>query len=68
MKDENYLRKQMENVRQETESSAVLNDVIDSELEQHPGQNEEITKTSQITPEQEIVRDNVDGKTWLDTD
>ncbi|QTN00757.1 hypothetical protein ERJ70_16610 [Sediminibacillus dalangtanensis] len=68
MKNDKQLRKEMNNVKTETDSSAVLNDVIASEFEQHPGQNEELTKNHPLTAEQEITQNNTDGKTWMHTE
>ncbi|WP_053218253.1 hypothetical protein [Virgibacillus senegalensis] len=68
MKNEKQLRKEMNNVKTETDSSAILNDVINSEFEQHPGQNEELTKNHPLSPEQEITQNNTDGKTWMHAD
>ncbi|SDJ96963.1 hypothetical protein [Sediminibacillus albus] len=70
MKNNEQLKKEMNNVKTETDSSAVLNDVVNSEFEQHPGQNEELTKDRdrRLSPAQEIVRDNTDGKTWMNTE
>ncbi|QHS22001.1 hypothetical protein GWK91_03155 [Virgibacillus sp. MSP4-1] len=60
--------KDMENVKAETDSSAVLNDVVDSEFEQYPGHHEKVTEDDSLTPYQEIVQNNTDGKTWSTKD
>ncbi|MDC3413483.1 hypothetical protein [Terrihalobacillus insolitus] len=65
MTGKEQLRKQMNNVKQETDSSAVMNDVMDSEFEQFPGQNEKRTENNTLSPlEEEVVTNNTDGKTW----
>ncbi|RKL65409.1 hypothetical protein CR203_20905 [Salipaludibacillus neizhouensis] len=68
MKKKNLFEQQMDNVKEETNSSAVLNDVVDTEFEQHPGQNESLLDDSPLTPVQEAVNDNIDGKTWTTID
>ncbi|WP_163539694.1 hypothetical protein [Gracilibacillus sp. YIM 98692] len=64
MDEKRRFEKQVENVREETNSSAVLNDVVDTEFEQYPGQNESIMEEDPLTPSQEILQDQVYGKTW----
>lgn len=59
-------RRHVKNVQNETDNPAILNDVISSEMEQHPGQNAE--RTSPLTPIQEVIRNNTDGKTWQNMD
>lgn len=68
MKKKNLFEQQMANVKEETDSSAVLNDVVDTEFEQHPGQNERLMEDGSLTPVQEAVKDNIDGKTWTTID
>ncbi|MFB4169140.1 hypothetical protein [Virgibacillus sp. JSM 102003] len=68
MKKRNQLVKQIKNVEEETDSPAVLNDVVDSEFEQFPGQNERQQEDSLLSPIEEAVQHNIDGKTWITTD
>ncbi|MFZ3579768.1 hypothetical protein [Virgibacillus sp. DJP39] len=68
MKNKNELKKQMEDIQQETDSSAILNDVVNSEFEQHPGQNESLVKDSSLSPAEKAVQQNTDGKTWITDD
>ncbi|MBM7573025.1 hypothetical protein [Aquibacillus albus] len=66
MKKKTWFEYEMENVGAETDSPAVLNDVISTEFEQYPGQNESLIEAkSQLTPSQELIQRNKDGKTWL---
>ncbi|GAB3796612.1 hypothetical protein [Virgibacillus kimchii] len=59
-------KKHLRNVRKETDNPAILNDVIDSGMEQE--QNESPGKGNPLSPLQEIVRNNTDGKTWQNVD
>ncbi|MBP1950736.1 hypothetical protein [Virgibacillus litoralis] len=68
MKKRNQFEKQIKNVEEETDSPAVLNDVVDSEFKQYPGQNENQKEDSLISPLEEAVQHNIDGKTWITTD
>ncbi|MFD1037850.1 hypothetical protein ACFQ3N_05445 [Virgibacillus byunsanensis] len=65
MKNQDQLKKQIKNILDETNSSAVLNDVMNNGFEQYPGQNERLTNTSQLSEQEQIVRRNTDGKTWI---
>lgn len=64
MWNDDHNKKHLSNVQRETDNPAILNDVIHSEMEQHPEQNEGTVKGSPLSPLQEIVRNNTDGKTW----
>ncbi|MRG87156.1 hypothetical protein [Salinibacillus xinjiangensis] len=68
MKKKSKFEKQMENLKEETDNPAVLNDVVDTEFEQYPGHNESLVDDDRLTPFQEIVRDNSDGKKWAELD
>jgi hypothetical protein len=57
-------KKHLLNVQMETDNPAILDDVAGSEMEQYPGQNKEERKRSPLSPVQEIIRNNTDGKTW----
>ncbi|WP_163972064.1 hypothetical protein [Oceanobacillus halotolerans] len=68
MKKKSFFEQQMDNVRQETDNPAVVNDVVNTEFEQYPGHNESLMEDYPLTPLQEAVRDNTDGKTWINLD
>lgn len=59
-------KKHFKNVQNETDNPAILNDVISSEMEQYPGQNAE--RNRPLSPVQEVIRNNTDGKTWQNLD
>jgi len=65
--DERY-KKHSKNVQNETNNPAILNDIIESGLEQDPSHQEKLAKGSPLSPLQEIVRNNTDGKTWQNLD
>lgn len=67
MKKKAQLEQQIKNIQEETDSSAVINDVVNSEFEQYPGQNESLIKDSPLTPLEKAVQQNTDGKTWIIT-
>ncbi|MFD1362481.1 hypothetical protein [Lentibacillus salinarum] len=64
MKDNKDYRKHVKNVQTETDNSIILNDVAGSEFEREQDHNE---RESQLTPVEEVARNNVDGKTWPHT-
>lgn len=68
MKKRNQFEKQIKNVKEETDSPAVLNDVVASEFEQYPGQNESQQEDILLSPIEEAVQHNIDGKTWITRD
>lgn len=68
MKKRNQYNKQIKDIQEEIGSSAVLNDVVESEFEQYPGQNESQQKDSPLSPIEKAALQNTDGKTWINTD
>jgi len=56
---------QIKDIQAETNSPAILNDVINNGLEQYPGQNEKLVQDGALSSfEEEIVKHTVDGKSW----
>lgn len=64
--DESY-KKHSKNVQKETENPAILNDIIESGLEQSYS-NKDRAMGGPLHPLQEVVRNNTDGKTWQNWD
>ncbi|UCZ52282.1 hypothetical protein LGQ02_15740 [Bacillus shivajii] len=65
MKDDRSRKEQIRSIQSETMNSAILNDVVNNEFEQYPGQNEQLVESDSLSAfEREIVAHTVDGKTW----
>ncbi|TYR73330.1 hypothetical protein FZC79_18920 [Rossellomorea vietnamensis] len=60
----NRAKEQLQSVLRETNTPAILNDVIDTELGVMPG----VTAEELTTAERYSVRNSTDGKTWNSAD
>ncbi|TFJ94161.1 hypothetical protein [Lentibacillus salicampi] len=68
MRNNDQLNQHTKNVQNETGNPAILNDVIDNGFEQYPEHNEKRTNNRPLSSIQEVARNNMDGKTWQNTE
>jgi predicted RND superfamily exporter protein len=60
------LQEQLDNIRRETDNPAIINDVVDTDLEAYPGHLEKAADDNEALDnfEEIIVENVVEGKTW----
>lgn len=60
------LQEQISNIKAETDNPAIINDVVNTDLEAYPGHVEEaLVDTDTLDDfEEDIVKNFVEGKTW----